>query len=203
MSTSKSFPTVQDIPSIEDVAGKFKGLANTITAKPENDLRRKILTYGGFATAGFAGGVLLNKANNFIPSQNETKSKTQSTESTDLPNIDWEMHTFLSDNVRNTILFQAPDRVCNLIRKMTNNRFNIKLKRTGETEEILRKVSNGEIQCGFSGVYYSTPKYRSLFFGCAIPFGLNPQEQTAWLNYKKNPSDKYTFIQSIYGSPAW
>ncbi|NEQ77718.1 MAG: ABC transporter substrate-binding protein [Okeania sp. SIO2C9] len=194
LSTSKSFPTVQDIPSIEDVAGQFKGLANTITAKPENDLRRKILTYGGFATAGFAGGVLLNK----FSDQAKTKSETKPPVSTDLPNIDWEMHTFLSDNVRNTILFQAPDRVCDLVRKMTNNRFNIKLKRTGETEEILTKVSNGQIQCGFSGIYYSTPKYRALFFGCAIPFGLNPQEQTAWLNYKKNPNDKYTFIQSIY-----
>ncbi|NEN88336.1 MAG: ABC transporter substrate-binding protein [Okeania sp. SIO3H1] len=204
LSNSDSLPTVQDVPSIEKVAGKFKGLANTIaaqpiTTQPKPNSRRKILqilTYGGLATAGFAGGVLLDKLNN--PSQTATGSTIQPPIRTDLPNIDWEMHTFLGDNVRNTILFQAPDRVCDLVRKMTNNRFNIKLKRTGETEEILRKVSNGEIQCGFSGVYYSTPKYRSLFFGCAIPFGLNPQEQTAWLNYKKNPSDKYTFIQSIY-----
>ena len=108
------------------------------------------------------------------------------------------MHTFLGDNVSPTILFHAPQRVCELVRTMTKNRFNIELKRAGETEEILRKVSNGQIQCGFSGVYYSTPRYRALFFGCAIPFGLNPEEQTAWLNYKKNPNDKYTFIQSIY-----
>lgn len=195
LSTSKNLPTVQDISSIEDVAGKFKGLANTITAQPESNLRRKILTYGGFATAGFAGGVLLNKGNNFIPFPT---GKEIEIGSTDFPNIDWEMYTFLSDNVKNTILFQAPDRVCNLVRKMTNNRFNIKLKGTGETEDILKRVSNGEIQCGFSGIYYSTSRYRSLFFGCAIPFGLNPQEQTAWLNYKKNPNDKYTFIQSIY-----
>ncbi|GET42253.1 TRAP transporter substrate-binding protein [Microseira wollei] len=105
------------------------------------------------------------------------------------------MHTFLSENVRKTILYDAPQQVCKLVKEMTNNRFKINLNRTGETEEILRK---GEIQCGYSGIYYNTPQYRSLFFGCAIPFGLSPQEQTAWLYYKKNPDDELTFIQSIY-----
>jgi TRAP-type mannitol/chloroaromatic compound transport system substrate-binding protein len=108
------------------------------------------------------------------------------------------MNAFLSDNVRKTILFDAPQQVCDRVRKMTKDRFNITLKRTGETEEILRQVSAGEIACGYSGIYYSTPKYRALFFGCAIPFGLSPQEQTAWLNYKKNPDDELTFMQSLY-----
>lgn len=202
LSTSKSLPTVQDIPSIEDVAGKFKGLANTISAQPksnrprtESNLRRKILTYGGFATAGVAGGVLLN---NLMSSQAEPQPDPSLPRGTDFPNREWEMHTFLGDSVKNTILFQAPERVCNLVSKMTNERFKINLKRTGETEEILNKVSDGDIECGFSGIYYSRPKYKALFFGCAIPFGLNPQEQTAWLNYKKDPSEDYTFIQSLY-----
>ena len=34
LSTSESLLTVQDVPFIEDVAGKFKGLANTIAAQP-------------------------------------------------------------------------------------------------------------------------------------------------------------------------
>jgi TRAP-type mannitol/chloroaromatic compound transport system substrate-binding protein len=109
------------------------------------------------------------------------------------------MHTFLSDSVRKTIIFDAPQQVCDRVRKMTKDRFNITLKRTRETtEEILQKISDGVIACGYGGIYYSTQKYKPLFFGCAIPFGLRPQEQTAWLNYKKNPDDELTFMQSIY-----
>ncbi len=54
------------------------------------------------------------------------------------------------------------------------------------------------IQCGYGGIYYTSSKYKPLFFGCAIPFGLNIQEQIAWLNYKKSSSDELTYIQSIY-----
>jgi hypothetical protein len=58
LSTAKNIPTDQDIPSIEAAAGKFKGLANTITTRQNgnNSTRRKILTYTAIGTAGFVGG---------------------------------------------------------------------------------------------------------------------------------------------------
>jgi TRAP-type mannitol/chloroaromatic compound transport system substrate-binding protein len=200
LSAAKNTPTSPDIPTIEAAAGKFKGLANTIIIVPSdnNSARRKILTYTALGAAGFAGGFLINKWP--IPSQTSTNtpSATGKTDDDQFPYVEWKMHTFLGDSVKNTILFDAPKQVCDLVRKMTKNRFDIKLERTGETEEILKKVSVGEIECGYGGILYSTPKYRALFFGCAIPFGLSPQEQTAWLNYKKNPEDELTFMQSIY-----
>jgi TRAP-type mannitol/chloroaromatic compound transport system substrate-binding protein len=86
------------------------------------------------------------------------------------PRVSWQMQTFLSDSVKNTILFQSPEKVCNLIKKMTGGHFEITLQRTGETEKILEKVSEGKIECGYGGIYYSTAKFKPLFFGCSIPF---------------------------------
>jgi TRAP-type mannitol/chloroaromatic compound transport system substrate-binding protein len=203
MRTASQTPTSEEIHSIQTVAGKFKGLANTVITKPDGDdsTRRKVLIYTAIGTAGLGGGLFLNKVLNkvlspFLSSQPSPRNPSSNAER--FPFISWEMNAFLSDNVGKTILFDAPQQVCDRVRRMTQDRFNITLKRTGETEEILRKISDGNIECGYSGIYYSTPKYRALFFGCAIPFGLSPQEQTTWLNYKKNPNDELTFIQSIY-----
>jgi TRAP-type mannitol/chloroaromatic compound transport system substrate-binding protein len=202
---AKNIPTNDDISSLEQAAGQFRGLANTIIVKsiatnnptPESEnrspiTRRKFIIYTSYGTASFVGGFFLHKILPQSPWNNPFNDADK------FPPVSWEMHTFLSDIFNKTILYHAPQQVCERVRKMTHGRFDITLKRTGETEEILRKVSAGDIQCGYSGVYYNTPKYRTLFFGCAIPFGLSPQEQTAWLHYKKNPNDELTFIQSIY-----
>jgi TRAP-type mannitol/chloroaromatic compound transport system substrate-binding protein len=207
LSTAKNIPTENDIPSIETAAGTFKGLANTVTTKEteNNSSRRRLFTYSIVGALGLTGGLLLDRIRSSEstnqPSGGDpppTDQPIQIADSEAFPYFSWEMHTFLSDSVSRTILFNAPQQVCDRVRDMTQNRFDISLKRTGETEEILRKVSDGEIDCGFSGIYYSTPKYKSLFLGCAVPFGLTPQEQTAWLNYRKEQSSDLTFIQSIY-----
>lgn len=205
LNIARNIPTNDDISSIEQAAGKFRGLANSITVKSlatnnpiqESDkrfpiTRRKFIICTSYVTAGLVGGLFLDKIFPQFPWNNPFNDADK------LPSVSWEMQTFLSDHVNKTILYHAPQQVCDRVREMTQGRFDITLRRTGETEEILRKVSAGEIPCGYSGIYYNTPKYRTLFFGCAIPFGLNPQEQTAWLHYKKNPNDELTFIQSIY-----
>jgi hypothetical protein len=130
LSTAKNIPTDQDISSIEAAAGKFKGLANTITTKQSgnNSARRKILTYAAIGTAGFAGGLLLNKASSQT-STDTSSGNGQSANDNQFPIVSWEMHAFLSDSVRKTILFDAPQQVCDRVRKMTKDRFNITLKR--------------------------------------------------------------------------
>lgn len=203
LSTAKNIPTNKDIPSIETAAGTFKGLANTITTRQNenNTSRRKLFTYTAIGATGLVGGLLLDSAfkqTSSSSSRNQSSSNSQSADQ--FPTKTWTMHTFLSANVEKSILWKAPEIVCNRVRQMTNDRFFIDLKRTGETEEILTKVSNGEIQCGYSGIYYTSEPYKALFFGCAVPFGLNPQEQNAWLSYKKNPDADLTYIQSIYKS---
>ncbi|MBE9053126.1 ABC transporter substrate-binding protein [Nostocales cyanobacterium LEGE 11386] len=112
--------------------------------------------------------------------------------------IKWKMVSVLGENTKNLLLYKAPQIICDRIAEMTDGDFTIELDRTGDTEEILKNVSDGKIECGYSGVYYNSEKYRVLFFGCAVPFGLNPQEQNAWLSYKKDPQDELTFMQKIY-----
>jgi TRAP-type mannitol/chloroaromatic compound transport system substrate-binding protein len=198
-------PTINDVSSINNAAGICRGLANIIKTNPGSEknskpqstvtTRRKVITYPSFVAAGLVGGLFLDNAISKVLNKSQSP---QPDDANQFPSISWEMQTFLSENVRQTILYNAPQQVCDRVRKMTQDRFNITLKRNGKTEEILKKVSAGTIQCGYSGIYYNTAKYKPLFFGCAIPFGLSLQEQTAWLHYKKNPNDKFTFIQSIY-----
>jgi len=118
------------------------------------------------------------------------------------PSVRWKMVSFLGESTKNkVILFDAPLMISERIKAITKGQFIIEVDTTGNilTEEILQKVSAGDdIQCGFSGIYYEQEKYRPLYFGCAVPFGLSPQEQTAWLSYKKDPNDQLTYIQSLY-----
>ena len=82
----------------------------------------------------------------------------------------WTMKTVFNDSVRSSILYQAPQMVCDLVLEISGGEFGIELERSGEAEEILEEVSEGKIECGYSGVYYSSSKYRSLFFSNAIPY---------------------------------
>ncbi|MFN6568583.1 ABC transporter substrate-binding protein [Dendronalium sp. ChiSLP03b] len=199
MKTACNIPTDKDIQSIENAAGKFRGLANTITIKKDSNstTRRQIFTYPAIGLVGLAGGFSLH----WYLSQAGKSANGEPSKATDqFPDIKhWRMPTFLSDSVRHTILWNAPDRVCNRIKDMTGGHFDITPDRNRETLEILTKVNNGEkgYECGYSGIYYGR-SYKALYFGSAIPFGLNPQEQNAWLYYKKNPDDEETYVQSIY-----
>ena len=193
----------QDIQTILTAAGTFRGLAFSIATNPSSPPVSSSSSHNShhFSRRTFAsisGATAIGLTAGWLTGMNRSNSSGNTTSSPDLfPYVSWKMNTFLSDNVSNTILYEAPEKFCNLIRQMTGGRFEIKLERTGETGEILRKVDQGEIQCGYNAIYY-TPRYRSLMFGSAIPFGLNPQEQIIWLSYKKNPNDELTYIQSIY-----
>lgn len=112
--------------------------------------------------------------------------------------VRWRMSSFLDESVKNILLYQAPKMVCERVRMMSNAAFIIDLEPGGSTKQILQNVSNGIIQCGYSGVYYNDDQYKALFFGAAIPFGLHPHAQNVWLNHKKDPLSGLTYMQEIY-----
>jgi hypothetical protein len=190
-----------DIQTIATTGGRFKALAVKIATEKEKVLpqtanavkqskqsapvsRRTVMYVAiGTATAIAAG------ATGWFARQYKQSIK-------------WKMVSFLGENAKDrVILYQAPVMIRDRLKEITNNQFIIEVDTTGNilTEQILEKVSEGkDVQCGFSGIYYEKTEYRPLYFGCAIPFGLSPQEQTAWLSYKTNPTDQLTYIQNLY-----
>jgi TRAP-type mannitol/chloroaromatic compound transport system substrate-binding protein len=111
----------------------------------------------------------------------------------------WKMVSFLDDSVQDKVLlYEVPKRVSEKIKIMTQGNFNISIV-TGirNTDTILDMVNSKECECGFSGIYYEKDDFLPLYFGCAVPFGLSPHEQTAWLTYKKQEGD-LTYIQALY-----
>lgn len=199
--TASKKPDINSIPEIEAAAGKFKGLVVIVSTghrppdtKPAKNskLNLSLPIFPGrrnflWTSVGTAAGLTAG----WFVGQNVK-----------LPHWKWKMATFLKGNAKNLIIYQAPQMICDRIKEMTDGRFQIEINRDEntviQTEEILNKVSQGAIDCGYSGIYYNDDRYKVLFFGCAIPFGLTPQEQTAWLLYKQNPDDQLTFIQKIY-----
>jgi TRAP-type mannitol/chloroaromatic compound transport system substrate-binding protein len=115
--------------------------------------------------------------------------------------VNWTMHSFLGDGAKDKVLlYDVPYLISKRIAEITNDNFKINVISSDRktTEQILKDVGSKIYQCGFSGIYYETEKNRALYFGCAIPFGLSPHEQTAWLSYKENDKDKLTLIQNLY-----
>jgi TRAP-type mannitol/chloroaromatic compound transport system substrate-binding protein len=192
-------PPENNVEDIETAAGMFKGLAVIVATQSELDSQNKkkkaksksflslpikrrkfIFTATAFTSAGVIGTAL---ANEYVK----------------MPNVTWRMVSFLDNNSDQLILSKAPKIIRERIKIITGGRFNIELyNQKILTEEILKKVSDGDIECGFSGIYYNNDKYKVLFFGSSIPHGLTPQEQTAWLLYKKDSKKELTFIQEIY-----
>ncbi|AFY47355.1 TRAP-type mannitol/chloroaromatic compound transport system, periplasmic component [Nostoc sp. PCC 7524] len=186
------------IQSIEAAAGKFKGLVVTITTghKPPDSKPAKPptqpLSFPGFSRRNFMWtslGTTAGLTAGWLARQNVS-----------MPTVNWKMVSVFKSNPTQLILSEVPQIISERIKNITNGHFRIDIDTTTQiqTEEILKKVHDGTFHCGYSGIYYNDNRYKVLFFGCAIPFGLTPQEQSAWLLYKQSPSDEFTLIQRIY-----
>ncbi|MGB3756048.1 MAG: ABC transporter substrate-binding protein [Rivularia sp. (in: cyanobacteria)] len=187
-----------NIEDIETAAGMFKALAVIVATQTELSSQNKKKKENSRAFPSS----LINRRNLLLSAAATSVGVIGiglANEYTQMPNVTWRMASFLAES-NQLILSKAPRIIRKRIYDITGGRFQIELYNQNIlTEEILTKVSDGkDVQCGFSGIYYNTDKYKVLFFGSSIPYGLTPQEQTAWLLYKKKPNDKLTFIQEIY-----
>ncbi|GAB4126775.1 MAG: TRAP transporter substrate-binding protein [Roseiflexaceae bacterium] len=99
-----------------------------------------------------------------------------------LPNLDWQMTT--SWPVSLDTIFGGAQTVADRVAAMTNGKFKITARAAGEiakATEVLDVVSNGSVEMGHTASYYYVGKSPVLAFGTALPFGLNAQQQNAWL----------------------
>lgn len=99
-----------------------------------------------------------------------------------LPNIRWQMVTSWPKSL--DTIFGGAQTVCDRVAAMTGGKFTIQPYAAGEIVpglEVLDAVQNGTVECGHTASYYYVGKNSALAFGTSMPFGLNAQQQNAWL----------------------
>ncbi|MGV2830113.1 TRAP transporter substrate-binding protein [Myxosarcina sp. GI1(2024)] len=102
----------------------------------------------------------------------------------DLPNLRWRMVTSWPKSL--DTIFGGARTICDRVAAMTGGRFTIEPYAAGEIVpglEVLDAVQNGTVECGHTASYYYLGKNPALAFGTTVPFGLNAQQQNAWLYY--------------------
>jgi TRAP-type mannitol/chloroaromatic compound transport system substrate-binding protein len=203
--TASNTPDKSYIESIEKAAGQFKALSvmAAIGHRPENtevEQKKSLLNFISPSRRAFIWttvGTSVGLTAGWLAGQNAGKNAGKNLS---MPLVKWKMVSLFGENTQNLIIYKVPQIISDRLKKVTDGRFTIDIDTNSaiQTEDILREVHRGTIQCGFSGIYYIQDRYQVLFFGCAIPFGLSPQEHSAWLLYKKNPNDELSFMQRVY-----
>ena len=100
----------------------------------------------------------------------------------DLPQIRWRMAT--SWPVSLDTIFGGAAMVCERVRLLSSGRFDIRPYAAGELVpglEVLDAVQSGSVQCGHTAAYYYVGKNPAFAFATSVPFGLDAQQQNAWL----------------------
>ena len=111
---------------------------------------------------------------------------------------EWRMATYLGAGDQALLVAQAPRMVAERVDRLTSGRFRIRLVHVPQisTSQMLKRVNGGGYECSYGDIYYDK-LLQPLIFAKAIPFGLSPREQTAWLHYFRAGEDR-PFHQSIY-----
>jgi TRAP-type mannitol/chloroaromatic compound transport system substrate-binding protein len=136
--------------------------------------RRKLL---GYAATGAVTTAAISAC-----TSSETASNSTTTEG-GLPSLRWKMATSWPTSLKT--LYGAAEMVAKRVDEMTNGRFTIQVFSAGEIVpglEVLDAVQQGTVECGHSASYYYIGKNPALAFGTCVPFGLNAQQQNAWLH---------------------
>lgn len=147
--------------------------------------RRKLIGHAAIGAASAAA----------LASCSPTASNSQSTAVNTQPRVRWKMATSWPKSL--DTIFGGAQTICDRVSAMTDGRFSITPYAAGEIVpglQVLDAVQAGSIECGHSASYYYIGKNPALAFGTAVPFGLNAQQQNAWL-YHGGGSDA---INKIY-----
>ncbi|HCQ23203.1 MAG: ABC transporter substrate-binding protein [Aphanizomenon flos-aquae MDT14a] len=119
------------------------------------------------------------------------------TDTSNLPTIKWQMATSWPTSL--DTIFGGAQVLAERVKFLTNGKFIIEARAAGEIApglEVLNVVSQGAVQAGHTAAYYYIGKSPALAFGTSVPFGLNAQQQNAWL-YEGGGLAK---LQEIYAS---
>ncbi|MDX5364449.1 MAG: TRAP transporter substrate-binding protein DctP [Pseudazoarcus pumilus] len=81
-------------------------------------------------------------------------------------------------------LFGAADRLSRNLADATGGRFSVSTYAAGEVVpafSVVDAVQNRTVDCAHTAPYYFTGKDEAFAFDCAIPFGMNSRQLTAWM----------------------
>ncbi|OWY64050.1 ABC transporter substrate-binding protein [cyanobacterium TDX16] len=99
-----------------------------------------------------------------------------------LPTLNWQMATSWPEAL--DTIFGGAKIFADRVAALTGGKFKITPRAAGELApplEVLNVVSQGAVPCGHTAAYYYVGKSPATAFGAALPFGLNAQQQNAWL----------------------
>jgi TRAP-type mannitol/chloroaromatic compound transport system substrate-binding protein len=98
------------------------------------------------------------------------------------PLVDWRMATSWPETL--DIVFNGAQQICDRVRELTSGNFSITAFPAGGIApplEILDTVQSNIAECGHTSSAYYIGQNPAFAFATSIPFGLNPNQQMAWL----------------------
>lgn len=137
--------------------------------------RRDIIGYIGVGTGTAIGVTACGGGSTPTSAQNDAASS-------DLPRVEWRMATSWPQAL--DTIYGGAQSVSDRVSALTGGKFTIEPYAAGEIVpglEVLDAVQAGTVECGHTASYYYVGKNPALAFGTTVPFGLNAQQQNAWL----------------------
>ncbi len=99
------------------------------------------------------------------------------------PTINWRLASSFPKSL--DTIFGAAETLTKRVSSLTGGKFNIRAFAGGEIVpalQVVDAVQAGTVEMGHSASYYYFGKDPAFAFDCAVPFGLNSRQQTAWFD---------------------
>ena len=101
-----------------------------------------------------------------------------------MPEVKWRQTTSWPKSL--DTLHGGAELIGRRVAEMTDGKFQIQTFAAGEIVpglQVLDAVQNGTVECGHTALYYYFGKDDAMVFGSGLPFGFNPRQQNAWLQF--------------------
>jgi len=100
-----------------------------------------------------------------------------------LPTLNWRLASSFPKSL--DTIFGAAETFSKRVSALTGGKFNIRIFAGGEIVpalQVMDAVQAGTVEMGHTASYYYFGKDPTFAFDCAVPFGLNSRQQTAWFD---------------------
>jgi TRAP-type mannitol/chloroaromatic compound transport system substrate-binding protein len=98
------------------------------------------------------------------------------------PEVRWRLASSFPKSL--DTIYGAADTISKTVSEATGGRFQIQVFAGGELVPpfgVVDAVQNGTVECAHTAGYYFFGKDPTFAFCCAVPFGLNARQQSAWM----------------------